>query len=408
MNATPQKSGLEDVVRNFWATRPQRPRADRKVAGVAVAIANRYSIDPTLVRVAFVVATLFGGSGILFYLLGWLLLPQQDDEVSALEGMLHRGRSSISPMFTVVLCIALIPTTSWTLGGGFLIGGATSGIIGAVALAAGLYLLQRSRGHLVPVPPAPVPPARAGAQPSPFARMFNTTAQQTPPSWDPLGAAPFAWDLPEPKPVTPQRESRPRRPRSKVGLIGLAVGLVTFAVCMALQPVASGWLTPGHIVGSVLAAVALTMIGGAFAGGGRGLIPLAVLLSVGGLVSMNASGHPDFGDAVTAPTSIAAVQSQYDGNAGDYTLDLTKLPNSGAVTTTVRHDLGDVHVILPPRADVTVTCESRLGDNRCLTQEQSGASSTLHTVDNGIDGPGGLKIDLTVHNRVGDLEVSRG
>ena len=33
----------------------------------------------------------------------------------------------------------------------------------------------------------------------------------TPPAWDPLGAAPFAWDLPEPGPVpapAPQRRSR--------------------------------------------------------------------------------------------------------------------------------------------------------------------------------------------------------
>lgn len=407
MNATQHKSGLEDAVRTFWSTRPQRPRVDRKVAGVAAALANRYAIDPTLVRVAFVVAALFGGSGILFYLLGWLFLAQQGDEVSAFEGMINRGRSSISPVFTMALCLALIPITSWTFGGGFLIGGAASGLVGAAALLAGLYLLQRSRGHLTPVSPPPAAPADAAAPTSPFGQMFGGAAQQ-PSSWDPLGAAPFAWDLPDPKPVAPQAKQRPRRRRSKVGLVGIAVGLLTLAACLVLQPVADGWLTRTHIIGCVLAAIALTMVGGAFAGGGRNLIPFAVVLSAMGLVAMHAKGQPDFGDAVSTPTTVAAVQPHYNRSAGDFTLDLTQLPPDAKVSTSVDHAVGDVVVRVAPNADVNVTCDSSLGENHCLTQQSHAANSTLHVTDNGHDGPGGQRITLDVHNRAGDLEVLRG
>ena len=38
-------AGVEDTVKDFWATRPRRPRRGRKVAGVAAGIANRYRID---------------------------------------------------------------------------------------------------------------------------------------------------------------------------------------------------------------------------------------------------------------------------------------------------------------------------------------------------------------------------
>ena len=70
------------VARSAWETRPARREEDAKLAGVAGAIARRYDLDPTLVRVAFVVWTIVGG-GLLLYLLGWLLLPPDSDRPAA-------------------------------------------------------------------------------------------------------------------------------------------------------------------------------------------------------------------------------------------------------------------------------------------------------------------------------------
>jgi len=50
--------------------------------------------------------------------------------------------------------------------------------------------------------------------------------EQQPPSWDPLGAAPFAWDLPEPGPATPPAPPRRRLP---VTLVTLGVALLAAA-----------------------------------------------------------------------------------------------------------------------------------------------------------------------------------
>jgi len=56
--------------------RLHRSRNDRKLAGVCGGIAEYYGWDPTLVRVAWIVLTLLGGSGILIYLIMWLVMPE--------------------------------------------------------------------------------------------------------------------------------------------------------------------------------------------------------------------------------------------------------------------------------------------------------------------------------------------
>jgi phage shock protein C len=53
-----------------------RSRNDRTVAGVCAGIAEYYGWDPTMVRVAWVILTLLGGSGILLYLIMWLVMPE--------------------------------------------------------------------------------------------------------------------------------------------------------------------------------------------------------------------------------------------------------------------------------------------------------------------------------------------
>lgn len=45
------------------------------IAGVAGGIGERLGIDPTLVRIAFVLSVFFGGFGAFAYLILWVLLP---------------------------------------------------------------------------------------------------------------------------------------------------------------------------------------------------------------------------------------------------------------------------------------------------------------------------------------------
>ena len=53
-----------------------RSSVDHKIAGVCGGIAEYYGWDPTLVRIAWIVLTLLGGSGILIYLIMWLVMAE--------------------------------------------------------------------------------------------------------------------------------------------------------------------------------------------------------------------------------------------------------------------------------------------------------------------------------------------
>lgn len=52
-----------------------RSETDRIIGGVCGGIAEFFAVDSTLIRVLFILLVVFGGSGILLYLLLWLFIP---------------------------------------------------------------------------------------------------------------------------------------------------------------------------------------------------------------------------------------------------------------------------------------------------------------------------------------------
>ena len=53
-----------------------RSNTDRKLAGVCAGIAEYFDIDPTIVRIGWIVFRLMGGCGLLAYILCALLMPE--------------------------------------------------------------------------------------------------------------------------------------------------------------------------------------------------------------------------------------------------------------------------------------------------------------------------------------------
>jgi len=49
---------------------------NRKIAGVCSGLGSYFNIDPNIVRIIFVCLFLFGGSGLLLYVIIWLLTPE--------------------------------------------------------------------------------------------------------------------------------------------------------------------------------------------------------------------------------------------------------------------------------------------------------------------------------------------
>ncbi len=57
----------------------RRSRTDRLIAGVCGGVGRYLGVDPVLIRVAFVVLAIAGGSGVLLYILGWILIPEEKE-----------------------------------------------------------------------------------------------------------------------------------------------------------------------------------------------------------------------------------------------------------------------------------------------------------------------------------------
>lgn len=54
-----------------------RARHNRMVAGVCMGLSDYFDVDVTLVRLVWVLAVLFGGSGLLAYLIAWIIIPEE-------------------------------------------------------------------------------------------------------------------------------------------------------------------------------------------------------------------------------------------------------------------------------------------------------------------------------------------
>ena len=52
-----------------------KDNVNKKICGVCAGLANYFSIDPTIVRLALVAFCLLGGSGILAYIVCALVMP---------------------------------------------------------------------------------------------------------------------------------------------------------------------------------------------------------------------------------------------------------------------------------------------------------------------------------------------
>jgi phage shock protein PspC (stress-responsive transcriptional regulator) len=51
---------------------------DKKISGVCGGFAKYFGLDPTLVRLAYAVLVIFGGTGILLYIICALIIPRED------------------------------------------------------------------------------------------------------------------------------------------------------------------------------------------------------------------------------------------------------------------------------------------------------------------------------------------
>lgn len=133
------RASFGDQIQQMWHTRPVRLPRQGPIAGVAAGFGLRYGVDPVLLRVAFVVSTIFGGAGIVLYLLAWLILSSAGNEVSAAEALTDHARGTHSQTKTIVLIVALAIAVSTMGPMGLGLGG--SGVVSMGLMLAGWWML---------------------------------------------------------------------------------------------------------------------------------------------------------------------------------------------------------------------------------------------------------------------------
>jgi phage shock protein C len=92
-NETTTASDSAQVPPNGQEPRLHRGVRGRMVAGVASGLADYFDVDPTIVRVGFVALAFLGGLAVPLYVAGWLLIPDEDTDLSVAEELLARERA---------------------------------------------------------------------------------------------------------------------------------------------------------------------------------------------------------------------------------------------------------------------------------------------------------------------------
>jgi hypothetical protein len=391
-------------------------------------------------RVLLVVLGLFGGVGVLIYLIGWLGIQGEGDSVSPIESLLGRGKSAMQPISVVLLSVAAVLSFVFIVQDGF-----RATLLGAAVVVAIALLIKRNSagrsatapshpatspppgaafpfGHSGPDPtsafaaasppagatsPDPLTASHAPSYPPPFTAQFTApSAGDYRPPFAPHG--PYA-TRPAPPPPPPPKAPKPKRERSKLGRITFFAVVVVLGVLAMIDVAGARVPVPGYFA-AALATIGLGLIVGAWFGRARGLIALAVITAIGLGI---AAGVERFGGEVAnsnyRPTSLAQVADRYEFTLGNVTLELRGVDfTNAAQDTTIAMKAGQVRVRLPANVDTNATVTMQNGLAMMFGHEYTNADvHSLAVTDLGSDGVGGgtLRLNLQVNN--GRVEVAR-
>ncbi len=277
----------------------RRSRDDRKIVGVSGGLGQYAGVDPLVIRILFVVLTFFGGSGILLYALGWLLVPDQGEDESEGERLLNgRSRSSAATVIGILVVLAVgIAATGCPLDSGPGFGG-----LGALVARRGhrradpVATTASRAGH-----PAAARPAarRTRAEPgaygqTPGTRLHRHPAGATPhpaayPAAPPSSYAPTAPAAAASRRARATRRTTGRRsPRRRAPKERSILGRVTLCIAAIVVGLLIGWNAatdsrragPGGDRGGAGRRRVSACWSGAFVGRARGLVVAGVMLVV--------------------------------------------------------------------------------------------------------------------------------
>lgn len=77
-----------------------RSQTDRMIAGVCGGIGQYFNIDSTLIRIIFIVFLLWGGGGLLAYIICWIVIPLDTSVQKDYEDIIQENSKEIKDTVT--------------------------------------------------------------------------------------------------------------------------------------------------------------------------------------------------------------------------------------------------------------------------------------------------------------------
>ena len=406
----PSTSFLDDSFARLRNSGYQRDTDGRWFGGVCTGLAQRYGVDPVLIRAAAVVLAFLGGIGLTVYVILWLLLPDRQGDILA-ERAVRQGDAG--PIALLVLAAFLV------LGGVFSIGNGNGWFaplwLIPVAAIGWLVLSRRNArspqtgyGSVTAPPPygtpspapygATPPPAPLGATPPPPGEAMSapTPSYAVPPMASAptqTPAAPYAGSQPgayrgpqpgtyggppltgqpgpyggrptppaPPRPIAPPPPPRPRRrrPSAFVGLVSLGIALVGIGLGAALDdPIGfpGSSATLGFLIALTGVSVVVLTLGlrGRASGFSGFLVVTLALLLVAASAASRVEVQDGVGERTWTPVPATGTTA-FELGAGEATLDLSLLATTA--TPTPAPTTGTPAATIPQR----VTVEMGAGD----------------------------------------------
>jgi phage shock protein C len=98
---------METATQSTASRRLYKSRRNRMIDGVCGGIAEYFNIDPTIIRIIWVLMTLLGGSGFILYIVGMIIMPVNPEHVNHSSTSSVRGNGTDNRRFWGIFLILL-------------------------------------------------------------------------------------------------------------------------------------------------------------------------------------------------------------------------------------------------------------------------------------------------------------
>jgi phage shock protein PspC (stress-responsive transcriptional regulator) len=357
-----------------------RSSSDRMLWGVAGGLGEYLRIDPTWVRLGFAAAAIFGGFGVIAYLVMAVVVPEDDGTGQPREG--RRPPTWAIVLLALAVLIALPGPFFWGWGwdhGGWDWWGLFGPLWLVFLIVAGVLVVRAMRRG-----------RRLRGRGAGEGASTEATATET----------------------TEVREDEPPRAVRAIALVALAIA----AICAAFTVAAcAAWATAtghGDVVAGIVIAIGVAIAATAFLADARRVAPwlLAGALILGLPAGATAAADINFsggiGERDYRPAAVMDLPADgYDFGVGQMIVDLRDLPWKDGQTVSLSTELGigQLIVSVPPGVCVDAHATGKAGELLVRGETSDGVDLEVDQSQPRGTAP---RLDLSAEIQLGQLTVT--